>query len=280
LPIGAQALRDLEGKVEIKVRDPAPWKPGTTSHPGLAVSIDPPEPNLDAFWEGNVRLSVLGPEGRDVTCAMTLIGRNGVQILSHEIGKFALPISPSSWSQRFRRFTDDDARAWRYIEASTARFVIKGEELGEYILRLERDAKPVRWICRVAAHTTEVRLFDDTARDQPPEISFFPFKHPATPQTLACESTMAGMVAEEPGGLFYARQGEHHDSLVVSSSRYAVGGFDTLVIEPDLNDAPTVAADLLSLINLWHPARLAGPLADSRRGVIIRNLLDRLYLSL
>jgi hypothetical protein len=194
---GTQALRDLEGHVELKVRDPAPWKSGTTSHPGLAISLDPPDPSLDAFWEGNVRLSVLGPEGHDVSCSITLTGRNGVSVLSQEIGKFDLPITASNWMQRFKRFANDDSRAWKYLEASSGRFVIKGEELGEYTLPLERDAKPVRWICRSAAHATEVRLADDTGQEQLAEAKFFALKRPAAPQALDPASAMTSIVPEE-----------------------------------------------------------------------------------
>jgi hypothetical protein len=276
---GAQALRDLEGRIELKVRDPTPWKSGTTSHPGLAVSLDPPDPSLDAFWEGNIRLSVLGPEGRDVACSMSLTGRNGAFVLSEEIGKFDLPITPSNWTQRFKRFASDDSRAWKYLEASRGQFVIKGEELGEYALPLERDARPVRWICRMARHATEVRLVDDTGQEQLAEAMFCALKRPDAPQALDSASAMAGKVAEEPGGLFYARQGEHHDALVVSSSRGAVG-FRDLLVEPDLNGGPPDVTALLSLVDLWHQARLAGPLADSRRDLIARRLLARLYLAL
>ena len=273
---GSQALRDLEGRVELTVRDPTPWKSGTTSHPGLSISLDPPDPSLDAFWEGNVRLTVLGPEGRDVTCSMSLTGRNGLSVLSQEIGKFDLPITVPTWTQRFKRFANDNSRAWKYLEASTGRFVIKGEELGEYSLTLERDAKPIRWICRTDSHATHVRLVDDTGQEQLAEAKFFPLRYPVMPQSLDSASAMAGMVAEEPGGLFYARQGERQDALVVSSSRGAAD-FHELVVQPALNGAPQDITALLSLIELWHQARLAGPLADSRRELISRRLLSRLY---
>jgi hypothetical protein len=67
--------------------------------------------------------------------------------------------------------------------------------------------------------------------------------------------------------------------LIVSSSR-AAAGFRDLVVEPDLNGAPQDVMALLSLVELWHQARLAGPLADSRRDLIVRRLLARLYLAL
>jgi hypothetical protein len=99
--------------------------------------------------------------------------------------------------QRFKRFANDDSRAWKYLEASSGRFVIKGEELGEYTLPLERDAKPVRWICRSAAHATEVRLADDTGQEQLAEAKFFALKRPAAPQALDPASAMTSIVPEE-----------------------------------------------------------------------------------
>ena len=221
-------------------------------------------------------MSVLGPEGHDVACSITLTGRNGAVVLSQEIGKFDLPILASNWTQRFKRFANDETRAWKYVEASTGRFVIKGEELGEYTLNLEKDAKPVRWICRTAARATEVRLVDDTGQEQTAEAKFYALKHPASPGSLDSASAMAGAVVEEPGGLFCAEQGEQHDAVVVSSSR-AAADFHDLVVEPDLNGAPQDVTVFLALIELWHQARLVGPLADSRREHICRRLLSRLY---
>jgi hypothetical protein len=279
LQIGPQALRDLEGRVELKVRDPTPWKPGTTSHSGLAVSVDPPDPSLDAFWEGNVRLSVLGPEGRDVGCSITLMGRDGTPVLSQEIGRFDLPVSDSNWTQRFRHFANDEARAWKYMEATTGRFIVKGEELGEYSLNLERDSKPVRWICRTAQHATHVRLVDDTDEEQAAEAQFFPLKQPGIPRQLDSTSVMAGVIAEEPGGLFLASQGEHQDALIVSSTRGAVD-FHDLLVEPELNGLTLDITRLLTLIELWRQSRLAGPLAEIRREHVTRRLVGRLYEAL
>lgn len=279
LPVGSAALRDLQGRVELKVRDPAPWKPGTTSYSGLAVSIDPPDPSLDAFWEGNVQVTVLGPEGHDVACSIALTGRNGVSVLSQEIGKFDLPVSDSNWSQRFKRFANDDSRAWKYLEASTGRFVIKGEELGEYALHLERDTKPVRWVCRVASHATHVRLFDDTGHEKAAEAQFFPLKRPGVPRTLDSAAAMAGIIAEEPGGLFLCNQGDFRDALIVSSSRGAADLRD-LLVEPDLSGLDSNATRLLALVELWHQARMAGSLAENRREHIVGCLLARLYVTL
>ena len=96
---------------------------------------------------------------------------------------------------------------------------------------------------------------------------------------LDTTSAMAGLVAEEPGGLFFASQGERRDALLVSSSRGAVG-FRDLVVEPELNGLESDITRLLALVELWHQARLAGPLAESRRELIAQRLLACLYATL
>ena len=279
LSLGAQALRDLEGRIEIRVRDPQPWKPGTTSHSGLAVTLDPPVPSLDDFWDGNVRVSVLGPEGREVTCAITLTGREGETLLSEEVGSFNLPILPSNWGQRFRRFTTSESRALQYLGASRAQFSIIGDELGKYVAQLERDAKPVRWICRAAPHAMLVRLIDDTGAETPAEAKFFSFRHPARLEQLSVADATVDHAAEAPGGLFCATQAAQRDAVVVSASRGKIRVED-LLVQPDLTELHSDAEAALSTIDLWREARLTGPLAESRRAHIVERLIDRLYLIL
>jgi len=53
-----------EGVVTLEVREPEPWVPGTTLHAGLAITLDPCDPSLDTFWEGNIGVSILGPAGQ------------------------------------------------------------------------------------------------------------------------------------------------------------------------------------------------------------------------
>lgn len=281
LAIGSQALKDLEGSVELKVRDPAPWIPGTISHSGLALSLDPPDPSLDVFWEGSVDLSLLGPEGRSVTCSVLLARKNGELALPQEVGTFDLPITPSTWAARFQRFANDENRAWQYLEAASGVFVIDGDELGKLSLPLEREGRPLRWMCRYDHRTTRVRLLDDTGLEEGAAVRFLPFRNPTAAQALPTDHAVAGLVVEEPGGLFVANHAAHGDALIVSSSHGGLSLSD-LLVEPQL-PALESDADLTSLfdsIDLWHAARLAGPLADSRRRHLLRRLISSLFAQL
>lgn len=282
IPTTPQNLRDLEGRIELKVRDPSPWTPGTTSHSGLSITIEPPDPSLDSFWEGSVGVSVLGPEGRCVICAMSLTGRDGSGVLSEVIGNFDLPVTTSNWFHRFKRFAGDEKRAWKYLEAATGQFTIKGEELGEFTLRLDRERKPIRWVCRTDHHETHVRLIDDTGREAQPQAELFSFQRPTTPQPLDVSDTTQDIIVQNPGGLFLARQGDHRDGIVITSSR-AAGNFRDLIVEPKAAEIDALTTDhqkLLYLATLWQQARLAGPLANNQRDCIVQHLLTRLYRGL
>ncbi|MGC2162271.1 MAG: hypothetical protein WA634_10205 [Silvibacterium sp.] len=268
-----------EGVITLEVRAPEPWIPGTTSHPGLAISVDPPDPSLDMFWEGDVGVSVLGPAGRHITCAITLATLSGKEVLSEQIGTFELPVTAQEWQKKFSQFVNTESRAWTYLEAASGRFLIKGDELGEYALRLERNVKPVRWVCRSSHHVTSARLVDDSGREDGAICRFLSLRRPAEPVILDIQSVLAGYQVPSPGGLFEARHGELADTMIVSLPQIE-RGFQGLVIEPDLQDIdgdsfPIV--HVLELLRLWSEARILGPLVGIRRRRVVERILNRLY---
>ena len=268
-----------EGIVTLEVREPEPWIPGTTSHTGLVISLDPDDPNLDTFWGGNVGISILGPEGYRVTCAISLATASGAELLSEQIGTFDLPVAAGAWLKTFEQFVKDEGRAWKYVEAASGRFVIRGDELGEYALRLERDVKPARWVCRSIHRLTTVRLIDDSGRDDAVTCRFFSFRRPAEPINLVAETVLKGFPMQPPGGLFIVQHGELLDTIIVSTPQIE-GGFQGLVIEPDLHDFDNTSIQvkhLLDLLRLWTEARLVGPLGGIRRARVIEPLINILY---
>jgi hypothetical protein len=268
-----------EGVVTLQVREPEPWLPGTTSHAGLAISLDPNDPSLDTFWEGGVGVSVLGPAGRHVTCTISLSSAGGTELLSDEIGTFDLPVTAAEWAKKFSQFAKDEGRAWTYLEAASGRFRIRGDELGEFALRLERDVKPVRWVCRSINRVPTVRLIDDTGGDEAAICRFFSLRRPAEPMPLATETVLAGFPVPPPGGLFEARHGDFQDTIIVSVPQIG-GGFQDLVVEPDLHglDGDTVQVPIiLDLLQRWSAARLLGPLVGLRRGRVTERLINHLY---
>jgi hypothetical protein len=290
LPVGTHTLSvrgrrqgyiDAEGVVTLDVRPPEPWVPGTTTHAGLTISVEPYEPSLDDFWEGNVALSVLGPVGHSVACAISLVGSNGAELRYESVGIFTLPLAAADWSKKYSQFVKDDSRAWSYLQASAGRLTITGEELGEYSVRLERQVKPVRWACRTAHDVTTIRLIDDTGRDGDAECRFFSFARPVDPTILTIDAAHAGFDIQPPGGLFEAQNGTYVDTIIVSPQLQ--GGLPNLIAEPDLYSLDGDNADMFQLLNflrLWTEARAVGPLAGLRHARVIIRLLSRFYFRL
>jgi hypothetical protein len=271
-----------EGVITLDVREPEPWIPGTTSHAGLAISVKPDNPTLDEFWERDVAVSVLGPAGHQVSCAISLYIASGHELLAEPIATFDLPITPLEWFKKFTPFVEEKHRAWTFLEATSGKFLIKGDELGEYVLRLERDVKPIRWVFRNLGKQTTVRLIDDTGGDDIPTCRFFSLRNPAVAISLNAEEVLRGVEVEAPGGIYDACHGKFRDavSLSIPPSGH---GFGDLLIEPDLCDIERETfpiADILSVLKLWADTRLLGPLGAMRRNRIMDRLANKLYARL
>lgn len=275
-----EALKDLEGIITLDVRDPIPWRPGTTAYSGLLVSVEPAYPSLDFFGEGSVAVSVQGPEGRQVLCRIALTNRAGTEILSHEIGKFDLPLGANLWATKLAQFLGNDGHAWKFQEATSGLLTIGNDELGQFSLRLERDLRPIRWVCRNAHHATQVRLIDDTGAEAPAMSFFRSFLHPAITSPLSDTDAPLGVSVADPGGLYEARNPSANDALIVSTP-HVQGGLQGLLINPNQSDFTALTGrDLLEVLNVWTSARLAGPLAANRRDRVVRALFQAFYAKL
>lgn len=268
-----------EGVVTLSVREPEAWVPGTTSHAGLFVSVEPSDPPLDLFWEGDVSIGIMGPPGHRVTCTMTLLTPKREQLLSDLIGTFELPVTNEEWQRKFSQFVAVEKREWAYLEAGSGSLSIKEDELGDFTLRLDRDVKPIRWVCRSANRITTARLIDDTGLEEPATCRFFSLRHPAEPDLIDIDKALSGITIPAPGGLYEARHANCEDAIVVSMPQVE-GGFQGLVIEPNLSPLDRDGASInliLDILHLWMRARLFGPLVSLRRRRIVERLLNRLY---
>lgn len=275
----ATNLSMAEGTVALSVREPQTWVPGTTHHSGLIVSVEPPAPSLDDFLDGIVSATILGPAGHRVTASVALLGKQDENACVDLVGNLNLPVSANEWQHGVSRLLANEETAWKYLENNSARLIVRGEELGEFILRLDREVKPVRWIYHRVRGAMVIRLVEDTGTADPPICELFNFQRPVHGQTLDLDLLSKGSPIKSPGGLFLARKGAFRSSLVVSAP-LPKGSLQSLGFEPSLDDfsvASNTMQDALDLILLWIDARLAGPLAKLRRAQVVNALLWRIY---
>ncbi|MXW07916.1 MAG: hypothetical protein F4Y00_00875, partial [Bacteroidetes bacterium SB0662_bin_6] len=132
-----------KGFLKLEVRDPEPWTPGITSHPGLVVSADPFDASLDVLWRNELNLSVNGPEAYTVRVNAKLYNSDGSEILSDVVAtSMALPITPEKWHQVFAKFLTNENRAWKYLEAVSCVLEISGDSLGTCLLKFDHEPAP------------------------------------------------------------------------------------------------------------------------------------------
>ena len=274
----------LIGYVDLKVREPEPWVPGVPTHTGLVVNISPHDANLDEFWANTVDLSISGPENHSVTCTLSLETSSGERILSKQIGQaFNLPVSPMTWHKQFSRFLEEHEEAgWDYLEASSGTLTIQAGELGQYLLRFDRNVVPVRWITRRRHGQIELRLIDDTGLENNTTCHLFRMDHPTRAESLEVSELLAGISPEPPGGLFCARNGDHGDEVIISN--FAAGdGLNGLGVTPvltDIENGSTSVVYALRVLTDWINARSAGPVAGPRCAKVVKEIQHAIYAKL
>ena len=272
-----------EGFAQLHVREPEAWTPGVVSHTGFIVTLEPHDADLDIFWKNEVKLSVLGPEGRSVAFAVSLKNRNGKEILSKPVANMELPVTPEAWSNRFSQFLEKEENEWSYFEAATGQIKIKGEELGEFSCLFEHDSVPLRWVLSRDRNNIRIRLIDDTGQEgAAPEVLFFGMESPLKEKQYPSGQALSGMIVEPPGGLFYAEQGDHRDVVIVSAIPRNKGLLG-LGITPDffgIRTGSIALGDCLRMFARWYEGRLYGTLVKVRREQIADGYLDRIYETL
>src|SRR5262249_37424816 len=147
---------------------------------------------------------------------------------------FELPVTDEEWRRRFSQFVDVEKREWAYLEAGSGSLCIKEDDLGDFTLRLDRDVKPLRWVCRSSNRVTVARLIDDTGLEEPSACRFFSLRHPAESVSIEIDKALSGIAIPAPGGLYEAHHSKCEDTILVSMPQVE-GGFQGLVIEPDLS---------------------------------------------
>ena len=283
--LASMAGPDATGFIQLRVREPEPWLPDIVSHPCLIATLDPHDANLDLFWRNEVNVSVRGPEGRTVSCTVSLTDRDEKEILSEQIGgPMELPIKPEVWRRKFEQFLRHkkkyEQNTWSYLEATSGSLTISGEELGRSVFRFEHDVIPLRWVLRHERGKIALRLIDETGeKEEPPSILFFSMEHPLREERCAPDEALKGSVAPEPGGLFQAQHGDHCAEVIVSTPRTA-RDFRELGITPTFSDSRKGSINLahcLQLLGLWNNARLYGPLVRVRQQTVMNSLLGEIY---
>ncbi len=270
-----------EGFIELVVREPQPWVFGTAPHSGLIVSLDPHDADLDTFWGNAAKLSVLGPPSHKATCSITLETSKGEQVLSEQVdGPMNLPITPDTWKSKFDQFTKVEDFAWRYLDAAAGNLTIQADELGHFVIRLEREILPLRWVLRNTSGNIVLKLIDDTDQENAQlKILFCEMNEPARVINRAPKKFGPGLVVEPPGGLFIARRGRYNDTIIVSALSKGAGlqGLGVAPVFSNIKERSVSLPHAFRVLDFWLDARLAGFHAGIRRQKIVDAFLIAIF---
>lgn len=263
--------------LNILVRPPHRWVPGTSGHVGLIVSTDPHEPTLDGLLNGGTTVSIVGPEGRTITCGLELLDAAGGVLTTEPLGSVQLPMTTEEWRKLI------DARAQReidpslFLQASAGQLIVEADGLGRTRVPLSHAAVPIRWIAQ-GTKKIELQLVDDTGHEDPLNIKLVAFRDPTTSSSLEVRDSSSPIRPAGHGGLYVAETGGHRAGIVVSVP--GKGSLQDLADRPRL-DFPLkngdAVASLLHWLRDWSQARMVGPLATQRRAIALRGMEDQLF---
>jgi hypothetical protein len=268
------ALAAIDGTLEIDVREPRVRAPSGSFREALMILSSPASPTLGEFWEGKVKISILGPVGLPVDARVTLEGRPGNSINSKQIRGLRLPIASEAFAaaldEQFR--TDEAARI--YDDATACRVEISNPDLGSASLRCEREFAPLRWGVGRDRDGPYVRLHDNVgARDL--KVERIAYARPDVREIVQID--LDSKLRSTEGGLFLATWQEFRAAVVLPPSVRDFNSLRLANVKPWIASSGRLPETILKWVDLsavWATARLPGDaFARHARDNVLRALV-------
>jgi hypothetical protein len=268
--------KTIEELIELEVASPATWIPGSSTHGGLSAFIDPFDSKLDDFWQGNSKISLLGPDQANVDCLISLFRLNKSTIMADVIGQFRLPFSNEIWQKKLTQFVEAESNIRHYLEAASGKVVFHSEEFGNVFIPLEREVKPLRLVSRNEGRAIQIGLIDDTGLESAATLEYFSFESPDHGIAINIDETEWSSV-KSTGGLYFARNGIHEDKAIGCSRQ--VQGLAGFNVSPNLTQLVKNGShsEICKLLEIWHGARAIGPLENYRLEKVIEEFCGILF---
>ena len=256
------SMGDLD--VVMRIREAKSWSPGVISNGPVRVQVDPPAPTLEQLWEGRVEITVRGPAGRHVKCAVWLRDtESGAATVTKYLPPVPLPVTPDDWRRHFERHFQKTREApLAYETARVCEIEFTCEELGAFTVRCERDFTPLRWTVRRDGQRYLVRLLDDSGNTTPPQVVRMAFETPMVEKSVELAQAYEVPTA---GGLYVGRQGVFSAAVIMPPT---VRGLADLRCAPHIDTRERSADAVLRAVAVartWGGARLPGSLFSATR---------------
>ncbi|MGY0633669.1 hypothetical protein [Luteimonas sp. A478] len=268
--IGANlhATRDVtRGEVLLEVRDPLGMEETISQRGGLMAIPSPVDATLDDLEQGRLTLDLFGPRARKVKVRLEIVG---FEDFDAPIGKFELPVTLTDlWAK-----LGSESQELLGV-SSTCKLVADAEELGSFVLPLDRVSRPVRWLPKQLKQTISLRLIDEAGLGNRAVCQMAPLDAPNRSKSLVYDACVDGIEVGAPGGLYVVTGKGRMDAVIVSlpsqqrwSDLASLSGFT-----PKLDGFAVSAATLkddIQLLKLWAKARAVGPFGTARQKQVLR----------
>lgn len=267
----AQAI--TSGELVLDVRDPLGFEDTVNQRGGLLAIPIPADAGVEDLEQGRLSIELFGPAGRKIELCLEIAGPEPTQA---HLPSVELPATVSGLLEKL----SDEAQELLGVSGS-CRVVARADELGTFILPLERASRPVRWLPMRAKHAIALRLIDEAGLGIGAECQLASLDRPNAAQLLEYEDCVDGIDVTPPGGLYVVTGKGRMDAVVVSMPNQQRWGdiASQIGFSPTMDGYATSADSIeedVQLLTLWSKARVVGPLGTARQGKIVRTMRDAL----
>lgn len=258
-----------------EVTAPQPWPEEVRAKAGFRLVISPANAPLEDVLAGRAALRVIGPAGRQVQWSLDTFDAGGNRATASRGGATGTRSPDADITRVIARLRSSNSEAIDRAHRVDISAAI--DELGVQTLRFPHPVEPLRWIFEPKQQL--VRLIDETAHEEPIEVTGLPLAAPLERVVLAAPTLIDGQAVESPGMLLTARyRGRSQTAFVSAPASATLHSFAELDLVQRF-DLPVRDAEALLLLvrtlALWTRAHPLGHLAIVRKAVTIDKLRDQ-----
>lgn len=253
------------GEVILEVRDPVSLEETIQQRGGLMVVATPTDATLESLEQNELQLEVFGPTGREAQLFLEVEG------CDKDRKPFDKVMVPTKLTDLWRRLPTEIQE--NLGNSIACRLIVRAEEIGTFMLPLERESRPLRWVLRRSRHATKIRLVDEAAKGSSAICQMSPLDQPCDAHLLNYDDCVDGLEVASPGALFVIASRDGLDAVIVCQpDQGTMNDFAKLAVVPRLNGFASSIERLredVALLGLWSRARVVGPLGTARKNKVV-----------
>ncbi|MGI8541988.1 MAG: hypothetical protein ACR2MD_00735 [Aridibacter sp.] len=257
------------GEISIYVKDRTIWQPGTTNQNAMLLLPDPPKPNYEQFFNGNVNFQIYSPE-TSVEVSLYLLSKqlDLPPLLKRNIVTGILPQDVDEINRKINEIVEDAKVLEISEEAYFCRLEFKSEELGSIPFDFRREFNPIQWEVKSnSSGKTILNLSEETFGDEETKIFHYKFESPDQVSELEYDRHFPDHIVQDSGGLFVASTPKQKKGIIVlraneiksyrSFSEIGKGSDFTLNLQSYTRTKENLSK-LIDLYCLWKTSRTVG----------------------